>query len=50
MSSVSASPPPTGQIVAKEGGKVKLCDLRQDGEVWVDGALLAKDGQFLIYC
>ncbi len=25
-----------------------ICDLRQGGEVWVDGVLFAKDGQFLI--
>ncbi len=25
-----------------------ICDLRQGGEVWVDGTLFAKDGQFLI--
>jgi aminopeptidase len=25
-----------------------ICDLRQGGEVWVDGELFAKDGQFLI--
>ncbi len=25
-----------------------ICDLRQGGEVWVDGVLLAKDGEFLI--
>ena len=25
-----------------------ICDLRQGGEVWVDGALFAKDGNFLI--
>jgi aminopeptidase len=25
-----------------------ICDLRQDGEVWVDGVLFAKDGRFLI--
>ena len=25
-----------------------ICDLRQGGEVWVDGELLAKDGQFMV--
>jgi aminopeptidase len=25
-----------------------ICDLRQGGEVWVDGVLFAKDGEFLI--
>jgi aminopeptidase len=25
-----------------------ICDLRQDGEVWVDGEVFFKDGNFLI--
>lgn len=45
---VGAGPPETGSHNESAIHWDMVCDLREGGEIWVDGELLHKDGQFVI--